>query len=367
MTTKLKQNSDNSNKNNAIPKENFASLELVENHIKDITKGFTNPSVGLLKIQTANEWMTQARNKAPQKMLLSTLWFENELCILFADTNLGKSILAVQAGDSISKGEDVDGYKNECDPQIVLYLDFELTERQFRKRYTSESEPMTEYQFSENFIRAEIDPDMEIPTEYEDKFEIYLSHSIELAIVQYNAKVLIIDNLTWIKTGTEKSGDALPLMKHLKRLKSKYDLSILALAHTPKRELSKPITRNDLQGSKMLINFCDCSFAIGESSQDSSLRYIKQIKVRNAENFYDSDNVAVCEIVKNDNFLGFKFIDFGKESDHLKEMSSEDRDELDNSILELKRSKPEISNYEISKQLNINKMRVGRVLKRNSI
>ena len=55
---------------------------------------------------------------------------------------------------------------------------------------------------------------------------------------------------------SEKAKDALPLMKHLKVLKNKYNLSILALAHTPKRDLTKPITRNDLQGSKMLINFC---------------------------------------------------------------------------------------------------------------
>jgi len=32
-------------------------------------------------------------------------------------------------------------------------------------------------------------------------------------------------------------------------------LSILALAHTPKRDQHNPITKNDLQGSKMLITF----------------------------------------------------------------------------------------------------------------
>src|SRR5690606_40367234 len=111
-----------------------------------------------------------------------------------------------------------------------------------------------------------------------------------------SAKILIIDNLTYLKNETEKAKDALPLMKHLKALKSKYGLSILALAHTPKRDLSKPITRNDLQGSKMLINFCDSSFAIGESFNDKHLRYIKQIKARNTEIIFDSENVGVCQI-----------------------------------------------------------------------
>ena len=44
-------------------------------------------------------------------------------------------------------------------------------------------------------------------------------------------------------------------LKYLKKLKSKHGLSILALAHTPKRDATKPLGRNDLQGSKMLINF----------------------------------------------------------------------------------------------------------------
>jgi hypothetical protein len=87
-------------------------------------------------------------------------------------------------------------------------------------------------------------------------------------------------------------------MKHLKALKNKYGLSILALAHTPKRDLSKPITRNDLQGSKMLINFCDSSFSIGESSSDKNIRYLKQIKARNTEIIYDTENVCVCQIDK---------------------------------------------------------------------
>jgi hypothetical protein len=37
-------------------------------------------------------------------------------------------------------------------------------------------------------------------------------------------------------------------MEHLKSLKSKHDLTILILAHTPKRDFNKPISNNDLQG-----------------------------------------------------------------------------------------------------------------------
>ena len=73
------------------------------------------------------------------------------------------------------------------------------------------------------------------------------------AIITYQAKILIVDNLTYLKTqATETAKEALPLMKRLKQLKIKYDLSILALAHTPKRNLCNPLTKNDLAGSKNL-------------------------------------------------------------------------------------------------------------------
>lgn len=354
--TKVVNIDENSNSENEKDTEIVLTLDAVK---KDVLK--INSNVGLFKIQSANEWINQAGKKPIQKMLCDVLWFENELCILFADTNIGKSILAVQIGESIASGKPINGLRIETDPQTVLYLDFELSDRQFRKRYISDTEPITEYQFSDNFNRAEIDVDCEIPTAFND-FETYLIHSIELLIVTSNSKILIIDNLTYLRNNNEKASDALPLMKHLKKLKTKYDLSILVLAHTPKRESSKPLSKNDLSGSKMLINFCDCSFAIGESFQDKSLRYIKQIKVRNAECVFDSENVFVSEIGKKDSFLGFDFLRYDREKVHLREVSNEEVNEIDDKVVELKTKG--ISNYAIAKELKINAMRVQRILKK---
>lgn len=55
-------------------------------------------------------------------------------------------------------------------------------------------------------------------------------------------------------------------MIHLNNLKKRYGLSILVLAHTPKRSMECPITSNDLAGSKRLYNFFDSVFAIGKSA-----------------------------------------------------------------------------------------------------
>ena len=76
------------------------------------------------------------------------------------------------------------------------------------------------------------------------------------------------------------------------------------------------------------MNFCDSSFAIGKSTREDCVRYIKEIKQRNAAFMYGADNVIVCEIVKPDDFVHFRFIGYGKESDHLREINDENRGQI---------------------------------------
>ena len=303
---------------------------------------------GIFILKSGNQWLKEAKEKPEPKPLFLTMWYEGEVCILFADTTLGKSILAVLIATQISE------FQNS------LYIDFELSDKQFEARYSNNF--TNHYRFPDKFFRAEINSD---EADYESagfkSLEDYINYSIEQSILQTNAKILIIDNLTYLRSETEKAKEALPLMKHLKALKNKYDLSILVLAHTPKRNLNLPITRNDLQGSKMLINFCDSAFSIGESAKDKSLRYLKQIKSRNSEIIYDSENVAVYEITKPDNFLSFTFVHTGNEHEHLKHHSVEDKNSLIEKAKEL--NNKGISQREISKQLCIGLGTVNKYLK----
>lgn len=293
-----------------------------------------NESIGLFTIKSASKWMEEAKNKPVPKMLFGEFWFEGELCILFADTNLGKSILAVQIGNSISKNEAIIPFKLDSPKQTILYFDFELSIKQFENRYSKDYSE--HYDFDDNFIRIEINSDAEVPDGKD--FEDYLCDSLERSIISTGAKIIIIDNITFLKNGNESAKDALPLMKQLKALKNKHELSILVLGHTPKRDLSKPLSINDIAGSKMLSNFCDSTFAIGQSSSDSSLRYLKQLKQRNTEQIYDSENVCVCQISKPENFLEFEFINYAEERTHLKEFKKSNKEELVKEVKELSES-----------------------------
>ena len=87
-------------------------------------------NIGVMSIKTANRTILEASQLPTPRALWDSFWYEGELSCLFADSNVGKSILAVQIADRIARTDN------------VLYLDFELSEKQFQLRYTDEYETM---------------------------------------------------------------------------------------------------------------------------------------------------------------------------------------------------------------------------------
>lgn len=326
---------------------NTDAVTSIQNDIKKQEHILVNNN-SCFDLKSANQWINEASQRPIPNMLFGHLWFERELCILFADTNVGKSVLAVQIAEGISKGRNVEIFKVETKPQKTIYFDFELSDKQFEKRYSDNY--TNHYVFSSNLIRAEINTEDEMPKSFKT-FEDYLMDSLTKAIVMHKAKVIIIDNLTYLKEDNERAKDALPLMKHLKSLNKQYGVSILVLAHTPKRDFSKPLSKNDISGSKMLINFCDSAFAIGDSTLENSYRYVKQIKQRNTECVYHKENVAVFEIIQDVNFLKFQFLEFDEEINHLALANKENKKDRLEDILELKNQG--LSNVEIAERLGV--------------
>ena len=80
---------------------------------------------GLFVVKPANAWIKESMLRPVPRQLFSEFWYENEICILFADTGEGKSLLAVQIADSISRGVSIPGFRLGVAAQKVLYLDFE--------------------------------------------------------------------------------------------------------------------------------------------------------------------------------------------------------------------------------------------------
>jgi archaellum biogenesis ATPase FlaH len=317
----------------------------------------------LFTVCTGNRWMDLGQRQPVAKMLFGEFWHQGELCILFADTNTGKSVLAVQLGDAIAAARAVGKFSRQAAAANVLYIDFELSTTQFYQRY---SHPQGNYVFAEKFCRAEFNEANHnygnfIPGDCSE--DDFLIAGLEQKINLVNATVLIIDNISCLRGGTENAAVAIRLMKNLKSLKAQYKLSILVLAHTPKRRNpARPIGTDDLHGSKLLINFADSAFAIGRSNTDNNLCYLKQIKQRNTRQVYGDDNVCLCRIEKHLNFLQFRFEGSGPERPHLLNRSAANRAMLSQKVNEL--STGGISQRQISAQLGVALGTVNRLVKK---
>jgi RecA-family ATPase len=283
-------------------------------------------------IKPASDYLQGTNSSSNGEMLFGDFWYEGELCILFADTNVGKSILAVQIADALSRGVPLPRFNMKQEPATVLYFDLELNDQQFKKRYTSDLHG--QHEFSDNFYRVTLNPDAQGAHKF-DSYHAYISNALENTIITSKAKVVIIDNITCLRTGTQAAATAVSLMQNLQTIKNRYGLSVLVLAHTPKRNPANPVTRNDLQGSKMLINFADSAFAIGESHLQADQRYLKQIKQRSGQQVYGASNVYLCQVQKPYNNLHFDFIGPAVEADHLLHHTEQQRKSTEDRIIQL--------------------------------
>lgn len=248
-----------------------------------------------------SNFLNEAKMKPDMKMMFGQYFHEGEICILAGKTGTGKSTLAYTIADGISKGNSILEQANECEPQKVLFYDFELTERNIKKRFF-------QYEPNENFLR----PDMtKILLQHDGQFNFDI---IEDDILQTGAKVIVIDNISAIVLRSLQDADtSLQLMKDATNLKNKMDVSILLIAHTPKLRETRPLELYDIAGSSHLHNFIDSAVMVGKSSQDVNLRYIKQVKSRNAG---EMDNVMTVEI-NPENWLHFDYVGMSPESEHL--------------------------------------------------
>jgi hypothetical protein len=275
--------------------------------------------------RTAIQRMMDAKNQKPIKQLVGSLWFTGELHILFGDNGNGKSLWATQIADALTKGKNVFTIlPNENEPLRVLFYDFELSDKQFEKRYIDENgEP---YVFSDNLHIDNIDFQSLVEKTPDIGIDDLIINKMEKDIENIIPDVLIIDNITYLKSQTTADANvALEIVRRLIQLKKRYNLSILILAHTPKTKNGTNITNNDLAGSKNLSNFADSISAIGQSNRRNEEKYIKQIKCRSGEILFDK-SVITTTIRKVDNFLGFEYLECESESEHLKDYKKEELD-----------------------------------------
>lgn len=327
------------------PTASQVSANPLEAIAEEVEKAKLAPKhVGLLSVKSANAWIESSLRRPDPRTFFHGLIVEFENTVIFASSNVGKSIFSIQIAEEIARTEK------------VLVVDLELSEKQFEMRYTDKDTGQI-HVFPDNFLRAEIDPELIVGADLEEE----ILASIEEAAKQ-GVRFVFVDNITFICNDSEKAATASSFMMKLIRLKKKYNLTTIVIAHTPKRRGYEPITQNDLAGSAKLISFFDAGIAIARSAKDNNIRYVKQVKVRTGEFLYDSENVLIYDVNKTDGFLRFEFQDYGKEDDHLKSREGSDDVEEIMEILQLQKDGKTLR--DIAKILEMSLGKVQRRLKK---
>lgn len=261
------------------------------------------------------EWMpasecVERADLAPRASLLGDLWHEGEIAFFFGDTATGKSVFAAQVAEAIARGEPIEPFEMTSEPRKVLFLDLGQSSKQFARRYTREGdEPAEEgedanktYQFSPNMIR------------------VSLKRSVQIApaklgplIERTGAKVLIIDSLAYLQRYSLPRETAI-VMRELRRLRNRYDLSILVLLNTSRSVQMRGIVAADIPCSAVVTSFADSIFAVGRSGSRSAVRYIKQIKNSVDDISYGAAHVPYFAVLpKGGNFPSFHHIGYAGE------------------------------------------------------
>ena len=286
---------------------------------------------GLLICEDLMEGCRKALAEPDPLPLYKELWFTNEVCVFFASTNLGKSVLR------------------------VMLADFEMSWKQVQIRLTENG---VLHEVEGCFKRVHVNPQAyNFDTFEEDVFEAFREIAIKERI-----QVLAVDNLSKICSDSEKPYAAGRFMQKLWTLRDELKISILVIAHTPKKFDFSPLTINDLAGSARISQFCDSAFALGKSTQGVDMRYLIQLKSRSGAFIYPASNVLSLRLTKEGGWLHFEEEGTCRETDHINRMDEDYQDNLRQQCQEL--SDGGKSYREIAKELGINLTKVYRLLKK---
>lgn len=239
----------------------------------------------------ANHWLRMS-GKIEKCPLFGEFWTQGEIAVVFGQIGTGKSILAVQLADFLSRAYTIEPFQNFVAEHKVLYLDLDRNAKQFVRRYTPEIDPETyeptdeePYGFGENLIRVEAGYSHRMQAE----------HIAELLEVT-KAKTLVIDNLAYfMKYNIPR--EAAAIMRDIRRLRDAYNLSVLVTMNAKRSNVRRPISVFDMPCSEAISSAADTVFAIGRSGSRSNGRYIKHLKTGVRDTAFESDQVPYFEVI----------------------------------------------------------------------
>ena len=317
---------------------------------------------GYFRVRTWNQVLEDASRQPEMARLAGELLHKGSITIMFAPPGSGKSIGAVQLGNAIASGKSIfpqilvnelgEDRLDDPQPMNVGFLDMELFDKEVEKRYTNDETVANRFRFADTFWRVDPNPEfLDYPDEDIDRF---INRQIEGIVRQRTPDVLIVDNLTALSS--ESASDvnvAIRIMRFLKKLRIKYQLTILVIGHTTKygNKMEK-LALSAMKGASAIQDFAPTIFGISENYMDTGGYYLKQLKGRNGRQVYGETNVIKYRIEKVDNMLKWVFDGFANEDECINQfMDQDDQDRYIEEAVKLKAKHWEKGWRKIAKEL----------------
>ena len=290
----------------------------------------------------ANDCIPDPANYRPPDKLFDHFWQEGELALLFGPSGTGKTVLAVQIAEALARGRVIDGFTMPTKRRRVLYVDLVHSGDQFHARRMLDNGRY--YKFSENF-------DRDCPDDPE-KLIAWLRELIR----DHKYSVVVIDDLTALRSVADGSREALKTMRDLRRLASEFGISILVISPSREPRSGEHVNESGLMRSRVLCDVADSVFAIGRHNRQPEWLYIMQIRSRGAAIVWNRKNAPYARIKKQeDGLLVMQFDDrFEPKLD----------EETRRMVIELKAMQERHSVREIAAIKGLTRSRVERLLKK---
>ena len=256
-------------------------------------------SVQRPKPRKANECVVDTGQFCQPAMLFDEFWREGELALFFGAAGTGKSVLAVQIADALARGRGLEGFQMPTGRRKVLYVDLVLRDSQFQRRYThfpSNSSQAKRYKFAENLYRDRPQANDE------------LCEWLRGMVRENGFQVVIIDDLSALKSTHDGTRETLSAMRRLKQIGEELHISILVLTDAEEPGRSGIASGHDLRRSRVLCSAADSVFAIGKSRHSPDIRYLIQTRSRSASIVWNERNAPTARLMRMDSgLLGFQF------------------------------------------------------------
>ena len=227
------------------------------------------------KVLNAGEFMEQEFEST--EYIIDNLVGKGQIAVFGGDTGTGKTWVGLECAYSLSSGVPLFGYFNVKKTPALL-IQFENENDDIRKRL----ELMKPYfvrkagntDFLKDFLVCPMDVNMEI---FVDNWK-----RIEETIIKtgYRDGVLIVDNMyTSTDKNIQDNNDLKELLKIIHRIRKKYNLTIILIAHSNKgvNEM-KDLHYDQLQGGKVLASMVSNITQIHNSTASVDLRVMKITK-----------------------------------------------------------------------------------------